>query len=205
MTTPAGEALDSSARVRERVRGLVRGVFASVPWPQVTIGINPRGVGLVGLPSLYWVQGYDGRGFGASDSAEVDPEVDARTPLSVVPADDPRRQPRRLTVEVRVQPPRAYTWTFGDGTSVVVPSLGRPYSPDGPRSEIQHVYEYSSFYHREGFPVSMEASFAVSYSVSVDGSVETYDLGTTPIRFSRAYPVQEIQGVLLPPNTVLRR
>jgi hypothetical protein len=183
----------------------VREAFASVRWPQVTIGINPRGIGLVGLPSVFWVEGYDGRPFGARESADIEPEVDARVPISVVTADDPRRQAHHLVVEVRVRPPSQYRWSFGDGATATFGTLGRPYAPDATRSEIQHQYEYTSFYEPGGFLVAMEAEFAVSYAVSIDGASETYDLGTSPIRYARRYPVQEIQGVLLAPNAVLRR
>jgi hypothetical protein len=183
----------------------VREAFASVHWPQVTIGINPRGIGLVGLPSVFWVEGYDGLPFGARETADVEPEVDPRVPLSVVPAGDPRRQAHRLEVEVRVRPPARYRWSFGDGATASFATLGRPYTPDAPRSEIQHQYEYTSFYEPGGFLVAIEADFAISYSVSIDGASETYDLGTSSVRYARRYPVQEIQGVLLAPNAVLGR
>jgi hypothetical protein len=123
----------------------------------------------------------------------------------VVPADDPRRQTHHLDVEVRVRPPARYRWSFGDGGAASFATLGRPFAPVAPRSEIQHQYESTSYYEPGGFLVAIEADFAVSYSVSIDGASETYDLGASSIRYARRYPVQEIQGVLLAPNAALRR
>jgi hypothetical protein len=200
---PAAAASDVGDRVRDRVQALVHEVFAAVAWPQVTIGINPRGIGLVGLPSLYWVEGYDGRPFGARRAADVGPEAGLDVPLSEVAAGDPRRRAHHLEAEVRVAPPRVYRWSFGDGGTALSGSLGVAYTPGGARSDIQHQYEFSSFYHPGGFPVSMEAEFSVGYSVTVDGATQTFDLGPMAVRYSRAYPVQEIQAVLLAPDATL--
>jgi hypothetical protein len=82
-----------------------------LPVPTGGIGANPAR-SLVGLPTWFWYQGYDGR------------------PLS-----------KTLTafgVTVQVQAtPTAYRWDFGDGTRLTSRSLGRPYPA---RSPITHTY-----------------------------------------------------------------
>jgi hypothetical protein len=82
-----------------------------LPVPTGGIGANPAR-SLVGLPTWFWYQGYDGR-----------PLTKTVTAFGV-------------TVQVQATP-TAYRWDFGDGTWLTSSSLGRPYPA---RSPITHTY-----------------------------------------------------------------
>jgi len=60
-----------------------------------------------------------------------------------------------------------------------------------------HQYEVSSLRSPGGFPVTLDATFGARYTVELDGARVTRDLGPVGIRFSRAYPVQQVQTVLV--------
>ena len=187
------------------VPAVLRQAFTHVLWPPGSIQINPRPISLVGLAPHFWVTGYGGGAFGARDAVVVEPPVGREVPLTQVPADDPRRRPRELAVTVFVWPVR-YAWDFGDGTPSARRSLGRPYAGEGqPGSDVQHRYEFTSLRHPTGFPVTLEATFAVAYTVDFDGRLERVDLPATTLRYQRRYPVQEVQGVLLAPDWPPRR
>jgi hypothetical protein len=82
-----------------------------LPLPTGGIGANPVR-SLVGLPTWFWYQGYDGRPLSKTVSA--------------------------FGVAVQVQAiPTSYRWDFGDGTRLTSSSLGRPYPA---RSPITHTY-----------------------------------------------------------------
>jgi hypothetical protein len=83
-----------------------------LPVPQGTIEANPTR-SLVGLPTLFWYSGYDGR------------------PLTrIVSAFG-------VSVEVEATP-TSYRWAFGDGTTLTSEGLGRAYPA---RSPIAHTYQ----------------------------------------------------------------
>jgi len=107
-----------------------------VPVPAITVGINP-GVGLVALPSWFWVEGYDGLPITASDTLDG------------------------TTVEVEITP-TSYHWTFGDGAALESTSLGQHYPEE---SDIRHTYEQSSLSVGGTFPVSVEITFSARYRV----------------------------------------
>ncbi len=108
-----------------------------VALPDLQIEVNPS-LGLSGMSSWFWVQGYDGNAFGDSVT------------LSGV------------TVSVRVVPIQ-YVWQFGDGTTLNSHSLGQPYPAE---SDIRHTYEYSSLRIPAGFPVELTVEFAAEYRVN---------------------------------------
>lgn len=194
--------------IGERVPGLVAEAIAAVRWPPITLGIAPPRIGLVGLPSHYWIQNYAGQTLGARAEAEIEPLVGPEVPTSGplgVPADCPCRRPRPLTVEVSVHPARRYRWDFGDGSRPLVGTRGQPYAAGGRRSEVQHQYERSSLGHQNGYLVTVEVEFPVSYTVTFEGEAQTFDLGASTLRYAQRYPVQELQGVLLAPNAALPR
>lgn len=178
-----------------------RTAFASVPWPAIAIRANPSPVGLVGLPTHYWVSGYAGGGLRSSTTAVVPADVGPDVPFTQYPQDGPRRRDRQLTVTVDAWPVQ-YAWSWGDGTSGSSgSSLGRPFSlQSGQGSDIVHQYEWTSLRHLAGFPVVLTATFGVAYTVEFDGSSERRDLPATTIRYSRNYLVQEIQSVLVSPR-----
>jgi hypothetical protein len=108
-----------------------------LPVPQASISANPD-VGLVALPSWFWIDGYDGSPIQASDSLGG------------------------VTVEVEISP-QQYRWSFGDGATLETTSHGSPYPAE---SDIQHSYEQSSLATAAGFPVTVEINFSARYRVN---------------------------------------
>jgi hypothetical protein len=114
-----------------------------IPIPNVTIEMNPE-LGLVGVESWFWIEGYDG--------SPITDSTDAFGSL----------------VEVEAQVLR-YEWSFGDGSTVVGSTIGTPY-PE--RSDIRHVYERSSLGHPSGYPVEVAFVFWVRYRVDGGGWID---------------------------------
>jgi len=139
-------------------------VLRRIPLPSLRIRENPS-LGLVALPGWFWGEGYNGQPFGGSAGIGA------------------------LTVAVQVQP-TAYTWSFGDGTTLVSHDLGQPYPAE---SDIKHAYQYSSLHYPSGFPVSLTVQFAASYSVN-GGPAEP--LATLAQTYTAGYRVQELQSIL---------
>ncbi len=83
-----------------------------LPVPTGGLRVNPTRA-LVGLPTWYWYQGYDGRPLTRTISA--------------------------LGVTVQVEAtPTAFRWDFGDGTTMTSADLGRPFPQP---STITHTYQ----------------------------------------------------------------
>lgn len=183
-----GTATASTGGTRVDPSEVALDVLNHLPLPRVQIKANP-GFGLVALSSWFWVEGYDGTALGASETVSVPPEVGAEVPTTDVPADDPRRLATTFTVDVRVRPTR-YEWSFGDGTTLVAQSLGKPYPAE---SDVKHVYEHSSLPHPNGFPLRLTVDYSVEYQVN-GGAPEQLP----PIRqvYEASYAVQEAQPVL---------
>ena len=116
--------------------------------------------------------------------------MSARVPFTEVPEDDPRRQGRSFTVEVRLQGSR-YDWSFGDGASLSTGSLGRPYPAE---SDLKHTYEFSSLQHADGFPVRVTAEYSAAFRVDGGG---WQGLRTVRRTYGGSFRVQEIQTVLV--------
>lgn len=90
-------------------------IARDLPYPQITVGVNPAERGLAGLETWLWTEGYDGA-----------PITDSVTGLGA-------------TVEVEARAVGA-RWDFGDGTGESVGSLtGSPGEP-----AARHVYERRS-------------------------------------------------------------
>ncbi|MGD9890187.1 MAG: hypothetical protein AB7U18_02690, partial [Dehalococcoidia bacterium] len=176
----AGRAVDP--------REIALEVLRRLPLPDIQIRVNPT-LGLVALPGWFWVEGYDGEPFGASQTVNVPPASGSEVPPDVVPPGDPRRRGGSFTVEVQVRPSR-YEWSFGDGATLVSQSLGKPYPT---QSDIQHTYEYSSLLLPSGFPVRLMVEFTAQYRIN-GGAPQ----GLPPLRrtYETSYRVQEVQPVL---------
>ena len=159
-----------------------------VPLPNVQINENPA-LGLVNLPGWFWINGYDGKPFGDSQTVTIPPAVGPNVPFTQVPADDPSRQPTSFTVSVQVWP-TGYQWSFGDGSSLVTQSLGQSYPA---QSDIQHVYQTSSLRTQNGFPVQVTVVFAAQYQVNGGGA---QGLPSMSHAYAATYPVQEAQSLL---------
>jgi hypothetical protein len=163
-------------------------ILVHVPLPDIKLRVNPA-LGLVALPSWYWVEGYGGEQFGGSRSVDVPPVVSAQVPFDEVPEDDPRRQGRSFTVEVRAWGSR-YDWDFGDGMAASG-SLGKAYPA---ASDVQHTYRHSSLAFASGYPVRLTVEYGAAYWVDGDGP---FGLPAVRRTYETAHRVQEIQSVLV--------
>jgi len=132
------------------------------------------------MPGWFWVQGYDGSTFGASKTVTLPPAF-------------PGGPPRSFTVTVRVWGD-SYQWNFGDNTSPIIGSLGKPYPQP---SDVQHTYQFSSFGLSKGFELLLTVEFAAQFQVN-GGAPQ----GLPPIQHTYAanYPVQEVQTTLSAPQ-----
>jgi PKD domain-containing protein len=107
------DVIDVDAAARDEAQRYIEDVLV----PAVRIGVNPAARGLVGLPSWFWIDGFDG-------------QVSA-PPISAF----------GLTIEVRMSS-GTVTWDFGDGT-VETGDLGRAYPEE---STVQHVHQRDGTY-----------------------------------------------------------
>jgi hypothetical protein len=185
---PAGGPAGTAAGVAVDPREVAVEVLHEVPLPDIRLRMNPE-LGLVALPSWFWVEGYGGESIARARTVEIPPLVGPEVPLGVVPAGDPRRRGRSFTVEVRVWPTR-YEWSFGDGTALGSRTLGQQYPQE---SEVRHTYEHSSLRTADGFPVRLTVAFAAEFRV--DGG-PPQGLPPTHRTYETRYRVQEIQTVL---------
>jgi len=116
---------------------LAASVLGTVPLPPIRVGASP-GVGLVALPSWFWIDGYDGSTLRGSRTLGL------------------------VTVEVEITP-QGYRWAFGDGRELQTTSLGRPY-PE--QSDIRHAYEQSSLTAGGSYDLRLGITFSARYRVN---------------------------------------
>jgi len=145
-------------------RAVAANVLQHIPLPNVQLRMNPS-LGLVALPGWFWAEGYNGAPFGGAASVSG------------------------LTVAVQVQA-TSYTWSFGDGTTLVSQDLGQPYPA---QSDIQHTYQYSSLHFSTGFPVHLTIHYTATYSVNGGAGQPLASMTRT---YAANYRVQELQSVL---------
>ena len=178
----------STSRTAITPRIFVADVLEDVPLPSARVRMNPD-LGLVAVPTWFWVEGYDGREFGVSRRINIPAEIGDDVPFDEVPRGDPRRRATAMIISVTVRP-SSYEWSFGDNTRLVTRSLGRPYPQ---ASDVKHTYEFSSFRSPSGFTVRLTIEFAAEYRIN-GGAVQALP----PIRrsYESSYRVQEIQPVL---------
>lgn len=129
--------------------------------PRGHIGFAPSRIGLTGLRSYAW----------------LDP---APAPISAT-ANVPG-----LTVYARAQP-IAYRWNFGDGTTEVTHSPGRPWSRGG---RFGHLYEARGTYH-----VTCEVVWSATWRT---GSSPWRALGQFTTSATTTYPVRQMVALLVP-------
>lgn len=135
-----------------------------IPVPRAEIGVNPDR-GLVDVESWFWIEGYDG--------SPIEESTNAFGQL--------------VQVQARVT---RYEWSFGDGSTIVATTPGRPY-PE--RSEIRHVYQRSSAGYPSGYPVKVTFVFDVRYRVQGGRWIELP--GITRVA-GTDYPVRESQALI---------
>jgi hypothetical protein len=92
--------------------GMATTVVEHVPVDLASIDVRPEGRAVTGIPSYFWVEGYDGEAI----------------------TDSITNGPVTVDVEIRLG---TVTWDFGDGTRPVRAGLGQAW-PE--RSEIRHAY-----------------------------------------------------------------
>jgi hypothetical protein len=170
------------------VREIALSILDHLPLPEIQLQANPA-LGLVSMPAWFWLEGYDGQPFGGARTVSLPAEVGPEVPVSEVPANDRRRQPSSLTIEVQVRPTR-YEWSFGDGATLTTRSLGRRYPQE---SDIQHTYEYSSLGFPNGFPLRLSVEFAAEFRVNGQAPEPLPSMRRT---YETGYRVQEVQAVL---------
>jgi hypothetical protein len=169
-------------------RLFVTDVLEELPLPAANVRMNPD-LGLVAVPTWFWVEGYNGRAFGVSRQINIPAAIGDDVPVEDVPRDDPRRRSTSMSIAVTVRPSR-YEWSFGDGSRIVTKTLGKPY----PRaSDVKHTYEVSSLRSPSGFTVGLTIEFAAEYRIN-GGAAQA--LPQIRRSYESNYRVQEIQPVL---------
>lgn len=137
-----------------------------IPIPAGTVRMNPD-LGLVGTESWFWIEGYGGEPISATTDA--------------------------FGMPVRVQAaPIAYEWSFGDGTTLVTRSPGKPFPA---RSEVRHVFQRASSLVPGGFyPVEVRFEFSVRFSLSGGPWVDLPGVARTA---AGRYVVRDAKAVIL--------
>jgi hypothetical protein len=134
--TPAVQVIAGGAPVIDP-EAVAASVLGIVLIPPIAVGANPD-VGLVAVPSWYWIEGYDGSTLSGSRTLGL------------------------ITIEVEITP-SSYGWSFGDGVTLETLSLGRPYPAE---SDIDHTYERSSLEAGGTFRVRLDITFQARYRVN---------------------------------------
>jgi hypothetical protein len=201
---------------------------AELPPPDLRIGMNPA-LGMVRVPTWFWVEGYDGGLLSQSESV-----LEAHERCQLVAVRDENRQPvleedgrprvRRectvdsttFTVDVRLWPGR-FQWDFGDNHSRSIgcpgqgdcgDALGQMFIDSRHPSPIQHPYVWSSLGVNGGqdaYTVKLGISFAAQYRITVSGSGGSggtngwRSLPERELSWTASHKVQEAQAVLTRP------
>lgn len=149
----------------------------------------PASIGLTGLPTWFWVAGYDGQALTASTRVY-------RAGLPNPQAGCPGGPSAEMEVAVRAIP-IGYDWQFGDvaAGTMATTSLGAPYPELA--GAITHEYERTSAGSGdpEGFPVTLVAHFRIQYTAGGAWQVLTQ----TDRQTSFAYKVQQAYPVIVRP------
>jgi hypothetical protein len=163
----------------------------ALPWPSLTISAKPFPIGLTGLPTWFWLEGFNGQPVTASQRVQVAglPNPQPGCPGGAGAAED---------VAVQAMPV-AYTWQFGDhratsGLTTTAPGVPYP-QQDG---AITHQYEDTSrgSGHPNGFLVQVDARFRIQFR-SGNGAWQV--LPATDRQATLRYPVQEAYPVIVGP------
>jgi hypothetical protein len=196
---------------------------AQLPPPELRIGMNPT-LGMVAVPTWFWVDGYDGGTLSQSETVRESHEVchlvavrDANGQV-VLDANSRPRTRRDCTVDsstfvvdVRLWPNR-FAWDFGDdhGRSIACAgqgdcgdALGQPFVDSQHPSPVQHPYRWSSLGAngaQDAYTIRLGITFGAQYRVTVNGSSGGWQsLPTRDLSWSASHQVQEAQAVLTRP------
>ena len=199
----------------------------SLPPPQLRIRMNPQ-LGLVAVPTWFWVEGFDGGDIGSAETVLV-VHVEEHFEIvrdesgnAILEADGrPRLRLHRevrtntFTVDVRLWPSH-YTWDFGDAhaqeinctsRTLCLGALGTAYVDPKHPSSIQHPYTWTSLGktgsdgERDTYPIGLGINFSAAFRVAVNG--ESFggwqDLPDRALAWSASHQVQEAQAILTRP------
>lgn len=144
---------------------------ASVVRPSVTVRMNPA-IGMVNLPTWFWVEGYGGQDLFASRSWP-----------------SPPYEPTTITVRYSV---RHYVWNFGDATQITNRSLGQAYPTP---SDVSNTYAWWSANEPGGaFHGALTIVWIVEYSVNGGG---WQGLPDAERRYEWSHQVRQLQPVIV--------
>ena len=168
--TPAGPWIPTGPVTRLNPVAKAHDLVNHMAWPNITIGINPN-PGVVAIKSWFWIQNYAGQVLTNSGTiSETHQECRTVSFPGANPGDPPGHGlechdvTNTMTVDARVGPTN-YQWTFGDGragSQLDYPNpagLGRAYTDPHTPSPVAWSYEFSSFGHPDGFPITVAISF----------------------------------------------
>ena len=116
--------------------------------PSLRLGMNPK-LGMVAVPTWFWVEGYDGDVIPLSDNLTLTHQEchrvadrDANGLIQLDVNGSPRTRSECVTlsdtmsVEVRVWP-RTFAWSFGDDHITTIPCPDTAACPGGSRPAIR--------------------------------------------------------------------
>jgi hypothetical protein len=198
-------------------------IDAQLPPPALLIGMNPA-LGMVAVPTWFWVEGYDGGVLSQSETVLESHEnchyVPVRDSAGQVLLDaDGRPRVRRecsvetstFTVDVRLWPNR-FAWDFGDDhrRSILCPgqgdcgdALGLPFIDSAHPSPVQHPYRWTSLGvngTQDAYTIRLGITFGAQYRVTVNGSTGGWrGLPERDLAWSASHQVREAQAVLTRP------
>jgi hypothetical protein len=182
--------------------GAVAGeLVQEVRLPDIVVRTNPI-LGVVAIPTWYWVEGYAGDTLG--DTRSVSTSHDECRNVEVLDPDtgspsvsrECRTVTDTTTVAIRIQP-TTYQWSFGDGGRAEFGSadgLGTPFRGLSVPSTVQHTYEYSSVGLSDGFPLRLTVTFAAAFQVN-GGPWQA--LGDVSRTYASALVVRQIEPLRL--------
>src|SRR6266568_7421497 len=204
-------------------RALALRMEAELPPPELRIGMNPA-LGMVAVPTWFWVEGYDGGTLSQSQTV-----VEAHEDCHFVPARDSRGtavldadgrpkvqksctvETTTFVVDVRLWPSH-FAWDFGDGHTRDIAcvdqgacgdALGQAYIDSAHESPIKNPYRWRSLGVNgalDAYTINLGITFGAQYRVSVDGRGNGWQgLQDRKLTWSANHQVQEAQAVLTRP------
>lgn len=156
---------DADTEARDLARDYVERVLA----PEVAIGTSPSENLLVGLPTWFWLDGWDGA---------------TRTTTVAAPWGD--ALDLHLTVD-------QITWDYGDGSPTHTGGPGQAYPVE---SDIRHTYTHASTTRTEpdaAYPLSAQLTIGVTYTYGPYGPITVDPIELT---IERPVRVNQLQAVL---------
>ncbi len=148
---------------------LARDYAERVLAPEISIATSPPANILVGLPTWFWLDGWDGTTRTTTVTAPWGDTLDLHLTLDTI------------------------TWDYGDGTPTHTGGPGQPYPAE---SDVQHTYTHTSTTRSDPnatYPLTAQVHIDVTYTYDIHGPI-TVD----PIELTIDHPIQvdQLQAVL---------